>query len=155
NETVERILLRLNKEMDVAFITIGDPAIYSTFFYLYDRLIELAPDINIEIIPGVSSITAAASRAKIALGLADERIAILPANYMNNLDETLEMFDTVVLMKVHRVFDNILKVLKSKNLLDKAIYISKAGMDDERIFKDITNVHEGDLNYFSMVVIKR
>ncbi|MDI6735170.1 MAG: precorrin-2 C(20)-methyltransferase [bacterium] len=155
SETVESILMRLNKGMDVAFITIGDPTIYSTFFYLYDRLIELAPGINIEIIPGVSSINAAASRAKIALGLADERIAILPANYINALDETLEMFNTVVLMKVHKVFDNILKILTTKNLLDKAIYVSRAGMDDERIFKDIRDVCEEDLNYFSMVVIKK
>ncbi len=154
NETVESILMKLKQGMDVAFITIGDPAIYSTFFYLYDRLLEMSPDINIEIIPGVSSITAAASRAKMALGLADERIAILPANYMNDLDETLEMFDTVVLMKVNKVFDSIRKILESKQLLDKAVYISRAGMDDERIFKDIRDVGEGDLNYFSMVVVK-
>ncbi|MDI6781230.1 MAG: precorrin-2 C(20)-methyltransferase [bacterium] len=155
DETVENILSRLNNGMDVAFITIGDPAIYSTFFYLYDRLLELAPDLNIEIIPGVSSITAAASRAKMALALADERIAILPANYINSLEETLELFDTVVLMKVHNVFDSILKILDSKQLLDRAVYISRAGMNDERIFKNIRDVQKKDLNYFSMVVIKK
>jgi precorrin-2/cobalt-factor-2 C20-methyltransferase len=154
NETVENILSRLNKGMDVAFITIGDPAIYSTFFYLYDRLLDLDPNINIEIIPGVSSINAAAARANMALGLADERIAILPANYTDDLGKTLEMFDTVVLMKVHKVFGDIMKILESVNLIDKAIYISRAGMDDEKIFKNIRDVREENLNYFSMVVIK-
>lgn len=154
-ETIEAVYSRLNKGIDVAFITIGDPAIYSTFFYLYSRLLELNPELNIEIIPGVSSINAAASRAKISLGLADERIAILPANYVNDLKETLERFDTVVLMKVHRVFDDVLKTLKEMNLLHNAIYISKAGMEGEDIFKDIRDIKEKDLNYFSMVIVKK
>ncbi|MDP2279252.1 MAG: precorrin-2 C(20)-methyltransferase, partial [Nitrospirota bacterium] len=107
-ETVKNILSRLNKGIDVAFITLGDPAIYSTFFYLYDRLLESNPELKIDIIPGVSSINASAAKAKISLGLADEKIAILPANYIENLRETLEKFDTVVLMKVNKVFEGIM-----------------------------------------------
>ncbi len=155
NETVENILNRLNKGMDVAFITLGDPTIYSTFFYLYDRLFELTPELNMEIIPGVSSINAASSRAKISLGLADERIAILPANYPDNLKETLERFDTVVLMKVHKAFDNVLQTLNEMNFQDNAVYISKAGMEDEKIFRNILDVKKEDLNYFSMMIIRK
>ncbi len=155
NETVEIVLSMLTRGIDMAFITIGDPAIYSTFFYLYDRLLELNPDLNIEIIPGVSSINAAASRAGISLGLADEKIAVIPATYADNLKEILEGFDTIVLMKVHRVFDKILKTLEEMNLLNNSIYISRAGMKDERIFKDLRDMKEEDLNYFSMVIIRK
>ncbi|HAK88632.1 MAG TPA: precorrin-2 C(20)-methyltransferase, partial [Nitrospiraceae bacterium] len=38
-ETIETVYSRLNKGIDMAFITIGDPTIYSTFFYLYDKLL--------------------------------------------------------------------------------------------------------------------
>ena len=155
HETVENVLSRLSKGTDVAFITIGDPSIYSTFFYLYDRLLELNPELTIEMVPGVSSINAAASRAGISLGLADEKIAILPATYTDNLREILEKFDTVVLMKVHRVFDNVITILDSMGLLGNAIYVSKAGMEDERIFRNITDVGKDDLNYFSMVVVRK
>jgi len=154
-ETVKNILSRLNKGIDVAFITLGDPAIYSTFFYLYDRLLESNPKLKIDIIPGVSSITASAAKAKIALGLADEKIAILPANYIENLNETLEKFDTVVLMKVNKVFKNIMHTLAEMNLLNNAIYISRAGMEDEKVFKNINSVKEEDLNYFSTVIVKK
>ena len=154
-ETIETVYSRLNKGADMAFITIGDPTIYSTFFYLYDRLLELNPKLDIEIIPGVSSINAASARAKMSLGLADERIAILPANYERDLKETLERFDTVVLMKVHRTFENILKILAEMNLLDRATYVAKTGMEDEKIFKHIRDVREEDLNYFSMVIVKK
>ena len=154
-ETVKNILSRLNKGIDVAFITLGDPAIYSTFFYLYDRLLESNPELKIDIIPGVSSINASAAKAKISLGLADEKIAILPANYIENLKETLEKFDTVVLMKVNKVFEGIMHTLTEMNLLNNAIYISRAGMEDEKVFKNINSVKEEDLNYFSMIIVKK
>ena len=155
HETVENVLSRLNKGTDVAFITIGDPSIYSTFFYLYDRLLELSPEVSIEMVPGVSSINAAAARAGISLGLADEKIAILPATYTDNLKEVLEKFDTVVLMKVHRGFDDVLSILDIMGLSGNAIYVSKAGREDEKIFRDITKVGKDDLNYFSLVIIRK
>ncbi len=155
NQTVEAILSRLKEGQNVAFLTLGDPTIYSTFYYLYDRLIKLNPGLAIEIIPGVSSINASAARAKISMGLADEKIAILPANYMGNIRSALETFDTVVLMKVHKVFDEVVKLLDEMNMLKGAAYISRAGMDDEKIFHNIKDVRPEDLNYFSMVIVRK
>lgn len=153
--TVGTVLNKLNQGTDMAFITLGDPSIYSTFFYLYDRLLELMPDLSIEIIPGVSSISASASRAKISLGLADEKIAILPATYTEDLKEVLGRFDTIVLMKVHRVFDRVLNTLNELKLADKAIFVSRASMDDENIIRDIREVKGDNLDYFSMIVVKK
>lgn len=152
---VDRVLERINKGMDVAFITLGDPSIYSTFFYLQNLLLKLNPNLDIEIIPGVSSINAGAARLNIPLGLANERIAILPANYVDNLKETLRQFDTVILMKVNKVFGNISKALSDMDILDRAIYISKVGSEDEKIFKDIKDVKAEDLDYFSMVIVRK
>lgn len=155
NETVDAVVDRLDRGMDAAFITIGDPTIYSTFFYLYDRLIELKPALNIEIVPGISSINAAAARAGLYLGLGNDRIAVLPANYLENLRETLERFDTVVLMKVNKVFDAVKETLVQMHLAAQAVYVARAGMDDERIVKDITRVRNEDLNYFSLVIVRK
>lgn len=154
-KAAETVYGRLDKGIDTAFITIGDPAIYSTFFYLYGSLIGLDPKLNIEIVPGVSSINAAASRARISLGLGDEKIAILPATYTDDLEEALERFDTVVLMKVYRVFDKLLNTLEKMKLTAGAVYISKAGMEGERVITNIRDVKETDLNYFSMVIIRK
>src|SRR3990172_1705871 len=62
NEAVQAIYSVFEQGIDAAFITIGDPGIYSTFFYLYDKLLERMPELSIEIIPGISSINAAAAR---------------------------------------------------------------------------------------------
>jgi precorrin-2/cobalt-factor-2 C20-methyltransferase len=155
NETVETVSVILKRGIDAAFITIGDPAIYSTFFYLYDRLLERNPGLAIEIVPGISSINAAAARAGLSLGLGNDRIAVLPANYAESLKDTLARFDTVVLMKVHSVLDSIIKTLEGMGLIDKATYISRAGMEDERIIRDLKQVKKEDLNYFSLVIVRK
>jgi precorrin-2/cobalt-factor-2 C20-methyltransferase len=155
NQSVDAVLAQLNKGRDAAFITIGDPAIYSTFFYLYDRLLERKPSLTIEIVPGISSINAAAARAGLSLGLGNDKIAILPANYLDSLEETLKKYDTVVLMKVSKVFDTVRDTLCRMNLADAATYVARAGMEDERILKDIRQVREEDLNYFSLVIVRK
>jgi precorrin-2 methylase len=58
-------------------------------------------------------------------------------------------------MKVHKVFGDILKALTDMGILNRATYISRAGTEDEKIFKDIKDVKVKDLNYFSMVIVKR
>ncbi len=155
DETVKTVSERLKNGIDIAFITIGDPTIYSTFFYLHDRLLETMPGLDIEIVPGVSSINASAARAQISLGLADEKIAVLPATYAENLREILETFDTVVLMKVHRVFGRVLAALDDLDLTSRAVCVSRAGMEDEKIYRDIRQIKEEDMNYFSMVIVRR
>jgi precorrin-2/cobalt-factor-2 C20-methyltransferase len=155
NGVIDAVLQRIDRGIDAAFITIGDPAIYSTFFYLYDRLLERRPALRIEIVPGISSINAAAARAGLYLGLGNDRIAILPANYLDSLQETLEKFDTVVLMKVNKVFDTVRDTLATMGLSAAATYVARAGMEDERIYKDIRSVSKEDLNYFSLVIVRK
>ena len=155
NETVQAILNKLEKGSDVVFLTLGDPMIYSTFFYLYDRLKEALPDLNVEIIPGVSSINASAARASVSLGLANEKIAVLPANYMEDLKDTLQVFDTVVLMKVNKVWSEIIQLLADMNLIDKSVFISRATMEDEQVIHNIRNVQQDELNYFSLVIVRK
>jgi precorrin-2/cobalt-factor-2 C20-methyltransferase len=155
DETVDAVLNRLDQGIDAAFITIGDPGIYSTFFYLYDKLLERKPELQIEIVPGISSINASAARAGLYLGLGNGRIAILPANYLGSLEETLKNFDTVVLMKVSKVFATVRDLLNRIDRTAEATFIVRAGMEDERIYKDITQVREEDLNYFSLMIVRK
>ena len=155
DEIVAAMLGRLERGVDMAFITIGDPVVYSTFFYLYERLLEASPGLRIEIIPGVSSINASASRARISLGLGEEKIAILPAACLDSLGVVLEQFDTVVLMKVYRVFDRIVAALADFGLLGRAVCVSRVGMADEFVSTDLAGLKMRDLDYFSLVIVKK
>ncbi|HEY3276925.1 MAG TPA: precorrin-2 C(20)-methyltransferase [Syntrophorhabdaceae bacterium] len=155
NGAVETIAGRLNEGRDIAFLTIGDPAIYSTFFNIYDRLIRSDPRLEIEIIPGVSSINASAARACLSLGLGDGKIALIPAPYEEHLREILEKFDTVVLMKVYKVMEKVRRALDETGLTGKAVYVSRVGMEGEKVIEDITSLTEADMDYFSLVIVRK
>ncbi len=155
NETIERLTEQLSGGRDVAFITLGDPTIYSTFYYLHEKLRISIPDLNIIIVPGISSINASAAAAGMSLSLADEKIAVLPATYEDNLEGIFETFDTVVLMKVHRVFDRVRDMLGKLDIMDRAVYVCRAGMKDQKVFHDINEVRGDDLNYFSILIVKK
>jgi len=133
-----------------SFVTLGDPSFYSTFFYLYDFLKD---KISVEFIPGVSSINAVACRIPLSLGIADESIAIVPANYLKDLKFLLNNFETLVLLKPNKVFDKIRSFIKMEKC--KAFYVKKVTTPEEAIFDELDKVKEEDLDYFSIVVIKR
>ena len=68
------------KKGNVAFITLGDPMLYSTFLYLYECVKETYPEIELEIIPGVTSVTAAAASSKLPLAEKEEVVTIIPSD---------------------------------------------------------------------------
>lgn len=139
---------------DVAFPTLGDPAIYSTFFHLLDAVHQVDEGVRAEIVPGVSSFTAAAARAGLSLALSGERLAVVPATYLRELRRFFAEFDAVVLMKVHRVLDEVRAALAAEGLLDRALYVARAGRADELI-KPVAAVTAGDLDYFSLILVRK
>jgi precorrin-2/cobalt-factor-2 C20-methyltransferase len=141
---------------DVAFITIGDPFLYSTFLYLYRIFREKYPDIPLEVVPGISSITAAAIASGIPLGMASERIAIIPAAFEQaNLRKTLIEFDTVVLMKMSRVFDGIYELLAELGLERNTVYVSRVGTPDQEVVFDLAALVGRKLDYLSLLIVRK
>jgi len=155
-EAANEVIERIDRGQDVAFITIGDPCLYSTFLYIYRIIRAKRADISIEIIPGISSINASAAAAGIPLGIAGERIAILPATYEDyELRKTLKEFDTVVLMKVSRVFDRVYALLQELGLIDNAVFIRRVGSSQQEVVFDISTLIGRELDYLSMLIVRR
>jgi len=67
---------KLRQGMDMAFVTLGDPTIYSTFSYVSKRIEDRG--FEVEIVPGITSFTGCAATAGISLGEKDEIIVIVP-----------------------------------------------------------------------------
>ncbi len=155
-EAAAQVAERVRQGLDVAFITIGDPFLYSTFLYLYRIFREQYPDIAIEVVPGISSVGAAAVAAGLPLGMASERIAILPATFeTEKLLKTLIDFDTVVLMKVHRVFDQVYGMLKALGLEKKGAFIRRVGSSDEEVIFDLESLVGQKLDYLSLLIVRK
>jgi precorrin-2/cobalt-factor-2 C20-methyltransferase len=147
---------RLERGLDVAFATEGDPSLFSTFIYLGHEAPRRWPGIVVEIVPGVSSITAVPAVTGIPLADGQERIAIVPATYdVSDLERLLAEFDTVVLMKIGPEMPRIVAALDARGLLDRAIYVARATMAEQRILRDLRDVTPGRQDCFAMVIVSR
>ena len=147
---------RLKQGQDIACITIGDPLFYSTFSYLIPLVADILPEAAIKIITGVSSINAAACSALLPIAEADERVAVIPAAYEGDrLKEMIKDFDTVILMKVNKVMEKVLKILDELHLKNRAVFVSRAGWEDEMVIKNLDELQGKELDYFSLVIIKK
>jgi precorrin-2/cobalt-factor-2 C20-methyltransferase len=146
---------RLERGLDVAFVTEGDPSLFSTFVYLREEAPRRWPGVAIEIVPGVSSVMAVAAVTGVPLADGQERIAILPVTYgIDDLTAVVRAFDTIVLMKLGPELPRIVEVLEREGLLDRAVYVSRATMRDQRIVRDLRTVTErGDC--FAMVIVSK
>jgi len=152
----ETIAERLLAGQDVAFITEGDPMLYSTFSYVLESIQADYPQLEVEIVPGVSSVMAAADRAGVPLVTHGQRLAILPAVYgIDDLREAIANYDTIVLMKVNKVLLDALVNLERLGLAGKAVYVRRATTEQEQVVTDLQQLSEKDLDYFSLLIIRK
>lgn len=155
-EASRAVAERLERGLSVAFATEGDPSLFSTFTYLRDELTRRLPSLRVQVVPGVSSITAAPAEAGFALADGQERIAIVPAAYgIDDLEAVLERFDTTILMKLGPELPNIVKLLERRAWLDRAVYVSRASMRDQRIERDVRQVEAERGDCFAMLIVAK
>lgn len=154
--TAEAIVDELRQGKSAAWIAEGDPMFYSTFSHIADEVHRFSVDVPIEIVPGVSSVQAAAACAGIPLAHLDEAMAILPAAYgLERLEILLDCCATVALVKVHSVFDALLDRLPELPRDIQTFYLEKVGTNEERMTTDLHSLRGRELPYFSLVLLRR
>lgn len=152
----DAIQAELERGLDVAFVSEGDPSTFSTFIYVRQTLLQRLPALQVEVVPGVSSIMAVPAVANLALADGHERIAILPGTSgLDALEHTLQHFDTVVLMKVGPELSRLQRRLKDAGVLEHAVYVSRATMAEQQIERDLTRVDAARGDCFTMVLVKK
>lgn len=154
-ETVERVWEKLKEGKDVAFVTEGDPMLYSTFIHMMRLMQERHPEAPIQVIPGISSINGAASRLGIPLADGDEHVAIVPAREdYETMKKVLVENDCVIFIKVAKVIDFMVGLLKELDLLEKASVVTKVTSDEEIIWK-ASELEGADLQYLTLMVVRK
>jgi precorrin-2/cobalt-factor-2 C20-methyltransferase len=150
------VAIMVGAGQQVAFITLGDPMFYSTFLYLLRELRSLTPSVPVEIVPGISSVYAAAGLAGLPLGLNDETFCVVPATAPEaDLEAALAGNGTVVLLKVYRAFDRLRVLLKRLGREQDAIYVRRIGLSGEAVIRDLDLVQREDLDYMSLLLVRR
>lgn len=150
-EAARIIVHHLGEDRSVAFLTEGDPLLHSTFGYVLEHL---PAHVQVALVPGVSSIMAAAAEMGAPLVKADERLAILPATFENlsDLERIVADFDTVVLMKVHRVLDAVLDELDRCDLSGRAVLVERASHPLVRVLRG-ADLRGADAHYLSLLIV--
>ena len=144
------------------YLTVGDPSLYSTWIYIHRELKNNHKDIEIEIIPGITSIFAFAAESKISLVEGDEHLSVVPACYdLDKVKNTVKSSDTIVFLKDGRYFDNVINMLSETGFSDESqIAIAQDVSTKENILeikklKDIKGKKQPSQTYFSIMIVKR
>jgi precorrin-2/cobalt-factor-2 C20-methyltransferase len=150
-----RTVALLAEGRDLVFLVEGDASTFATFGHLARVVRELVPEIEVETIPGVSSFAAAAASAEITLAEEDETLAVIPAAYgIDVIDHLLDEFDTLILLKVKPMMDEVLELLERRDLLATSCFIEKVGSPDERIVRDLASLKGAPVNYLSLLLVQ-
>ena len=138
----------------VAFATIGDPNVYSTFTYLAATVRGMRPGVAIETVPGVTAMQDLAARSGTVLTEGDESLALLPLTAgLGRFRAALEAFDTVVAYKGGRRMPEVLDAVRASGRLDEAVYGAALGLPGERI-APAAQVR-GEAAYLSTLLVTR
>ncbi len=145
-----KIATHLNEGRHVAFLCEGDPFFYGSFMYLFERM---AQSYKTVVVPGVSSLTAAAAGIGRPLAARNDVLKVLPAPLdANRLKTEIGDADAVAVIKVGKHFDKIRKILCDLGLEDRATIIEAATRDDEKI-TPLADLPDGERPYFSTILI--
>ena len=140
---------------DLVFLVEGDASTFATFGHLARVVRELVPGVEVETIPGVSSFAAAAATTGVTLAEEDETFAIIPAAYgVEVINHLLDEFDTLALLKVKPLIDEIIELLEQRDLLATSVFIEKVGSPEERVIRDIASLKGSKVNYLSLMLVQ-
>ncbi len=134
DDAAEVVVDALRSKGTVAFATIGDPNVYSTFTYLADAVRERLADVEISSVPGITAMQALAATSGTVLCEGTESLALLPLTAgLEAFDEALTHFDTVVAYKGGRHMAAVREVLAKHDRLDGAVFGAALGLPDETV----------------------
>lgn len=144
---VDMLKEQLDKGYSIAFLTLGDPCIYSTYIYVHKQIQE--GGYICEIVSGIPSFCAVSAKLQMGLVEKAEALHVIPASY--DIKEALHLSGTKVFMKAGKQIAEVKQQLK--NTKQEAVMIENCGMEDEAIYR---NVHEipDDAGYYSLIIVK-
>lgn len=148
--SADMLCARLERGQDIAFLTLGDPAVYSTYRYLHGLV--KARGYPAETVPGVPSFCAAAAALDVPLCEGGEPLHILPAA-CEELPEALSLPGTKVLMKSGGGFPQVLEALREKDLLGSALLAERCGLPDQRLLRGLSEFSDTP-GYFTVILVK-
>ncbi|MFE1439760.1 precorrin-2 C(20)-methyltransferase [Streptomyces sp. NPDC058739] len=147
-----RVAELLREHGTVAFATIGDPNVYSTFTYLAQTIGELVPGVVVETVPGITAMQDLASRSGAVLTEGTEPLTLVPVTAGSRvLKEALAGPGTVVAYKFGRQAAEVAQALRESGRLEDAVWGASLGMPEETV-RPAAGLGDEPLPYLSTLI---
>ncbi len=143
----EEIIQYLKMGKKVAFLTLGDPTIYSTYIYLHKRIVESGYEA--EIISGIPSFCAVAAKLNQGLVEKNEQLHVIPSSY--DIEDMIALSGTKVLMKSGKKLSKVIEYLKTKDC--QVSMVENCGMENEKICRSLNEIKD-DAGYYTLIIVK-
>lgn len=143
----EQVQIVLDQGKTVAFLTLGDPCVYSTYLYIHRRVREMGYET--EIVNGIPSFCAAAARLNRGLAEEKEQLHIIPASYQ--IRDALELPGVKVLMKAGKKIGEVKKALLAAGA--DAAMVENCGMPQEACYLKTEDIPE-NAGYYSLLIVR-
>lgn len=154
-ENARLVLSELDAGHDAAFLTLGDPLLYSTFAYLLRTLRRLAPEQPVTIVPGITSFQAAAAATETVLAESAQNLLILPGiREAGELRRSLEGADNAVILKAYTNFSAIREELRTLPTPTHCVFASKMGMKEQFITRSLDEAPDNP-TYLSLMLLTK
>lgn len=151
----EAIIAELRAGRDCAFATLGDAMTYSTFGYVLPRIRQAVPDLEVEIVPGITSFATLAAKAGAVLAENGEQLRVIPS-FRSEMAETLDFpkGSTTVLLKTYRSRKALLDRLEREEGVD-ILYGERLAMEGELLLSDPGDIRQRPEEYLSLIMVKK
>lgn len=149
----QEIINELKQGKSCAFATLGDPMTYSTFGYILEYVKEEMPSLEYEIVPGITSFSTLAARAKTVLVENKAMFRVVPS-FNAEIAETIEFPNnsTTILLKTYRSRKALIERLKKENNI-KVIYAEHLSMPEENILTNLDDIANAPEEYLSLMMV--
>lgn len=149
----DEIICDVQSLKNVVFLTLGDPMIYSTYVYTLEFIKD---NVEIVTIPGISSFSNIASSQNFPLVMDKSSMIIVPATIdIKEIESRIKEFDSLVLMKVFKKFNEIKEIIIENSLLENTMLVCWSSFQNEEVYYPITDCEKEKLSYFSTIVINK
>jgi precorrin-2/cobalt-factor-2 C20-methyltransferase len=151
DEAARTIGGHLQRGDDVVILCQGDPLFYGSFMYLFERL---AGDHRVEVVPGVSSLTACAAAARLPLAGRNDVLTVIPAPLEEEaIAERLAATPAAAIIKLGRHFTKVRRVLDRLGRTERAWYVEHATLPSQRVLR-LAEVAAEAVPYFATVLVR-
>ncbi len=154
-ENADEIITCLQQGKDCACATLGDALTYSTFGYLLEIIKKVLPDVQVEIVPGVTSFATLAAKSCQVLVENKEMLRIIPSFSSESAENlTFPENSSTILLKTYRSRLALIERLRREENIE-VTYGECLGMENQVILRDLDEIEQREDVYYSLMLVKK